>query len=550
MNQQYVHKNMIRVIEFTIKEMPGINHVMSRPYTMAASSSTLDGVQMATEAFLNTGDESGYVNKIVNSGFMGVSGTPAEVIAIPNGWENNRISFKLVFELESDFSNRKTYDIEGYGESLDISMDIGTVSFDPEMILYIDHISAYRHTPAGMVVEDLNYVAHVAQFDPYGHEDHSIMPDHQVARVTDINSTANLMGTFSGYHDSHLIDTRHALGRNCAVAKLEDMLIPDYVTGMLKHWINSSITKNQDGMHDSLISHADMAMVSENIQMVEGLMPLNLERNRVNNLNTITLKSLIDSLGVSFDIIQYIPYKHVPFRSYDNATVFDTPENVENWVGATLNAEIAHSIGNQLPALIMRYGLLGAEIGGHILANNKDHIGAYVANPIPARPEINHAVAVNLIRSYLINNLLPTVSKGGEIQFEFKVSINSSDLTHIKVRLYSDNIEVPYVLPSYGLSLGSSVRLDDTHTFNTLSSHANQLYETIMDVGVEQSLGSNTYEPEKKLQVAMRANGAYGNPRWNTSEQTSWEHENHETESYPDDSTTGVINQDDGIFVR
>ena len=496
----------VTVVEFVIMSAPPTHEQVVRPYEFRATG---DSISTLADAVDESIDRNIPVSNLMsNEGWIGVSTTPTQVVSMPEGWNVKRGTFRLILDINNPTGVYR-YILEGYTNYLDTSY---SGHLDTDMRLYIDHVSSYQINNNTAFVTGINYIHSPVNYGTVASADsgvHTMRAGdiiNSVSLIEDLNEVSAAGWSTAGVET---FDTRSSIsGKNVQVSTTNDLILGNYINTIVDKWIHNGIqsTLNPWG-EDAGFDETNRRVITTPATHLDGLVATGATETSGTD-NSISLGELIKYLNIPPEMITLVEGQRniiVPSTFSGVVTPFGQmapsyadANNSVDWVDTSLITTIAHTLGKQLEAAVMRHGLTSVEIGGYVTGPMPDNIDITVTNAVPATAYINPATALFSLKRYIADNIILSVSHGGTLGLSFSAIVNTYYDTRMNITISSGEHSVgpySYVIPSYAAAATSSVVATDENVYNTAVSQAAVMRQTVEDItrykNVEQSQGQN-----------------------------------------------------------
>jgi hypothetical protein len=424
-----MYKN-INIVKLVIQETGTYNTQFRRPY-----ETTLDReiVDVLTERVSRSGSDeiTGSTVTGIASSMVKPTAAPQSVISIPNNWEERRLRFFLEVRVATNFSSNISYFFQGYTNYLGVTPS-GTL--DESMVFHINSfIKVSRHekyTPAGLIVQD--YVtdsANILDSDSARNPDAPYTPT-LLMRPEDIFSgmqSARISEAYTYLSNQNMNDLRLNLTGSVKSRKSNNVptsyvarIVDSYNTGM----VNSVASQTAKDTYSKARDFTGEGELAQNEFLSE------LARVKgVNKVSNFTINDLCRIDPNTPNVTSYTNMGSAIHQLHHHG-------QTEYWTSANLETQIATTLCNSIPALMME--LMIQKIS--FRSTNHD-IGGRMTTIIEDALTLNNTIMSNSLEIF-------------KRRFETEIMY---DLTHCNDELYTVQILSDLYGDTYiTLSLGNS----------------------------------------------------------------------------------------------
>lgn len=482
-----------KVLSLVFNESGTFNDVFLRPYEtkpidQIAINTIQERINFAGSTQAYTPDlYTGFAN--LQNGIIGFSGEPVARLDIPNGWNTQRLTFRLaVMDTRGNLSTKNIHMFQGYTDVSDQSL-FGKP--DPNMILYVNsYMTITRSVSDGREVDRVTETAQLINSEwvvsNYGIQSHITRPCDVFAGIQSMHVVNMNQNYGQGNYQGH-IDTRYQFGKD-AKYNARNWLSPS-------NFLNNVITSQHEA--SGMVKYESMSKgINEPIAKAAQLAFNDISHSNPFLATMSNIKGSPRTIS-SFTLrdLQLID-NELPTPELRKATGMALAKqarcsNSNTWNGADETTKIATYLLNTVTALAMSLSITKL----HFMSHNHT-VGAEVITTIF---EDTYTVSTNSIvmlgqqfQSRFNNEIAKEISFNGQIPFNVEITMDIFGATRI-VLAYDSQQAIPYEDPTYADAMRSPVIQPSRGGFENIVHDMENLFSNISPPSSVQSYANESY---------------------------------------------------------
>lgn len=472
-------QSKFKVLSLVFNESGTFNDVFLRPYeTKSISQNAIGALQERINYAGSTQHYSpdlytGFAN--LENGIIGFSGTPVARLDIPNGWNTQRLTFRLaVMDTRGNLSTKNMHLFQGYTDVSDQSL-FGNP--DPNMIMYINsYMTITRNVDNGREIDRVTETAQLINSEwvvsNYGIQSHITRPCDVFAGIQSMHIVNMNQNYGQGNYQGH-IDTRYQFGKD-AKYNARNWLSPS-------NFLNNVISSQHEA--SNLIQYEKTGRGA--VEPIGKAAQLAFNEISHSNPFLATMSNIKGSPRTisSFSLrdLQLIDHElpTIEVRKATGTALVKQARrsNSASWNGADETTKMATYILNTVTALAMSLSITKLHFSSH-----NHTVGAEVITTIF---EDTYTVSTNSIvalgqtfQARFNNEIAKEISYNGQVPFNMEVTMDIFGSTRI-VLSYDGKEAIPYEDPTYADAMRSPVIQPSRNGFENIIHDMENLFSNI-----------------------------------------------------------------------
>lgn len=427
----------MKVISFLLSETGTYNNVYARPYITKIDSDVLNGISdkigrgISVSADLFGG---------VASSLLAPSTIAGNVVQIPNGWNERRLTFLLVLEHDSGLGGKTITCVQGYTDYVGVSH---TGAIDPSMRFYINTLTtvmrntisdAYGVREYDHLIDSAQVINGVIESD-FGYTSNNLMYG---LRPSDVLNTTQILDSYA-LPDVDINDSRVCIGRGSDIQKSRRInAVPSmYLSEMSKAYMQALDLEGLIGGrgHQDVYENAASMLMNDNVGNNNTFIRHLQQLNGGISTTSFTTNDL-ESIDINIsNVTQIVRIGNT------TKTTLHTAGSTENWHGSNIETIASTMLANAVPAFMMASKISKL----YFRATNQDLTGETSVVFLDVRSILNIDVTrtLEIFKRRLIREVLADVTQGGIIPFTLEMDCSVLGESRITISMF-DNPPVPY----------------------------------------------------------------------------------------------------------
>lgn len=477
---QHNKAQQIRVLELSLIPSGTYNQQFSRPYTMDLGPDLLNKITGVVEQATQYG-QSITPMAIATLGTAVVTPTPTHQGGVPivNGWDTQRLRFRLIVEVTYSVGGARRFYYTGYTDHLGVSTMNNYL--DQDMVFYINSIISSRviqsNTPMG-VVNTLNIERGKHLLCDNNWQGALESNQTYLLRPEDIYN--NMATEHVRAHANNMLDTRNMVQRNVLESNIANGLPNNYVSnvidGFVKATLQSTLSSQENDIFADARRHVNGA--PDPNPLVTAITQL---RGFSTMSNTFTLKDLRD-----VDPMAPQPGFYEPTLS-DQAHMSRTGSTAE-WHGSDGLTVSAVSLSQSIPAIMSAVGLQSLSF-----ASTNDTIGCIVDTRVSnaaSLDQLDKERRALMFKTRFDSEVVPVISYNNMLRYFISGDVDLFGDARISIGINGDAI-YEYTMPIFAGNLVAPVVSRNAEHTNRIISDFGMVLDHVRD-NTSNSIGVNS----------------------------------------------------------
>lgn len=445
-------RNM-RIISLRIADTGTYDDQWSRPYQSVIGSDFRGVVDSLVEQGVSSGRSitpgmfSNIAGEIIKPQAQPEGNQP---IAIANGWQTNRFRWTMLIEIQSAFSSAYQM-LTGYTDFRGIGLN---GDLDPNMVFTISNSmmlsQSTRPSPSGnRTIFNVTEASHVLAHN----ESSGMNVGNQKFRMrpTDVFSAMDMTHVADDLFSSGGMDTRTLVTQEAVKASRASEIPTNYVAGIMDSY-NRALAAEKYGQDDQRIFETAIDNSRDPVMAKDSFIRAISNMRGTVGSNWFTWRELVTlDRNVENDQITKVAIMGSP-RQYVNDKMAVRGDAM-NWGTSTLHTQIATTLAQAVPAIMMSLGFASLRFFATNRTINKQFAVQTTGYKDFASSLSTIALDMTeqlmMFQNRVALEVMPNVSQGSQLDMELEMEVNIVGETYIRLSAGSDPITYEYVVPSF-----------------------------------------------------------------------------------------------------
>lgn len=427
----------MKVLSFLLSETGTYNDIYARPYVTKISSEVVNGISKKLEAGISVNPN---LFSGVASSILAPSTIAGNLINIPNGWNERRLTFLLVTEHDNGLGGRHVTCIQGYTDYVGIS-HAGAI--DPNMRFHINTLTTVIRNTVNSIhgmretdhlLDSAQVINGVLQSD-FGYSNNNMFYGLRPSDILATNQVLNI----GNLPNIDIEDSRVCLGKGSDIQKSKRLnAVPSsYLTEMSKAYmvaIDAEGLIGGNGQQDIYANAASMLM-SDNFGSNNTFI------NHLQQLNggiATTSFTTNDLENIDMNIANVTQIVRIGNTTKSH---LHTAGSTEHWHGSNIETIAATMLANAVPAFMMASKITKL----YFRATNEDLMGNINVVFLDVKTILNFDISktLDLFKTRLVTEVLTDVSQNGCIPFTLEMECSVVGESRISISMFGNPL-VPF----------------------------------------------------------------------------------------------------------
>lgn len=425
----------------------------------------------------------------VAPGMMQVSARSHGVVGIPNGWNEQRGVFVLVFDAHMKIGNVITWIVQGYTDYPAFS----NAGIAPDMTFYINNVFSYARNA---MMRNGVQTSYLAMLGNYQFVNPPTLSNHQnqgmwLIRPEDVMSSLAVNDIMIA--GGEVYDTTRLSGVGLQTSKHANNVASKMLSDTINHWHHVS---------------GEMSMISTPGSIADGVYGKIVEKKADSDLFIQLLQGATNSHYSPSNRFQFAQLQaaipgvmqvYTPVVSSSAGARFSQAGQSEGFHGQNLATVLAVNLQSMIPSIMIE-SLLSSV--GFTMSNTTGHVDAVPLNVQAFDREID-VRQWNIFKDRIVREVYPMFSSKGLV---FALTVECSFFHEIKINLQIGSDYVEYISPTFCNSLYAPIQTPSQSFADDFSRQFGQVVSDIADTLAENDSVRN------KVSVSARVNDTFTAP--------------------------------------
>jgi len=486
----------MKITKMLMLEVGTFNDVYQRPYTSHVDGKTMQQLQESTQYGRNLTPAA---LGAVGADIMRISSTVTGGVDIANGFDTGRLCVMMEVEFPGQGGIVSVEWLLGFTNHVGVSAMFGNsnLKFDPNMEIYFNNVLRGRRVDQSRSFgrQQVTGVSGAFQLinGDYKPQITNLHSAPHLMRPQDVFTNMSMYQTRSMLGNEDVLDVRPTHGpERVAVSDRRNTIPGQYLSRVLETW-KTQVTADDV---DPASLHSQMAaMVAEpSISRVRSLQQL-ATMSELRQGGCVTWRELCDA--DDFGRLEDRTMVVLAQSQENRAKLAVRGGDFEYWNGNGMTTLIASQFVQAVPGMMMN--LMLTELDFSVTNQTLDGSWEVMFQNVQSFNDGDNIDQVQAFEYRLKHELMPGLSRGGDIPMEIHASFNVVGQTYIQLSLDGEGF-VPYMAPSFCDGLFAAVRAPDT---NTLDRFADQVSKIMTNLEQDYTAGGHGYEPDNSGQFSI-----------------------------------------------
>lgn len=456
---QHNKAQQIRIVEISLIPTGTYNQQFSRPYTMDLSPGLLNQITETVAQATHMG-QSVTPMTMATLGTSVVTPTPTHQGTVPivNGWDTQRLRFRLIAEVTYSVGGSRRFYYTGYTDHLGVSTMNNYL--DPDMVFYINSIISSRiiqsSTPMGNV-NTINIERGKHLLCDNNWQGALELNQSYLLRPEDIYN--NMATEHVRKHASNLLDTRNMVQRNVLESNIANGLPNNYVSNVIDGFVKATLQSTIGSQEPDIFADAQ-----RHVNGAPDPNPLITAITALRGFSTMSNSFTLSDLR-SIDPMAAQPAYYEPTLA-DQGQMSRTGSTAE-WHGSDGLTVTAVSLSQSIPAIMSAVGLQSLSFASH-----NDTIGCMIDTRISNGASLDRLDVERralMFKTRFDSEVVPVISYNNMLRYYVSGDIDLFGDARIAIGLNGDAI-YEYTMPIFaGNLVAPVVSRNSDHTQRIIS---------------------------------------------------------------------------------